>query len=80
MVYGRVGLRGRPRGDDPHLRFLVARTRSALDGAENSVHMQAWQLRQLVPHAARTATEASSPTSVRGCIAAPSQAGLGGSE
>jgi eukaryotic-like serine/threonine-protein kinase len=58
--------------------FLVGRTRTALDRAEHRVHMQAWQLRQLVPDAARSATDlASSPTSVGACPAAPSQADLG---
>jgi serine/threonine protein kinase len=48
--------------------LLVGRVRTALEWAEHRAHLQTWQLRQLVPDAARGAAEATSAESPSECV------------
>jgi hypothetical protein len=47
---------------------ILARSRDALSRAEERVHLQAWQLRQLVPAAAQHAARTPPPPSARACM------------
>jgi hypothetical protein len=55
--------------------MLIGRVRTALEWAEHRLYLQAWQLRQLLPEAARGAADIGSVDSLPSCAAAERHVG-----